>query len=532
MTGAISTERTTMARIFEGYCAFGDSQGRSTTTMTSRNFAKLAKDCKFVDSKLTSVVLDLAFTKASRASTGSSISFLDSSSGKRISYPQFQLALQFCAEAKSTTVQVLHKLMIEQAERGPSYHESATVATPQRFHDDKSTYTVLLRGDSKSKLIEKQGSVKQLPTARMPQRNSPVFAVFEQYAMFGETSGPAQIGLTSRNFIKLWRDLAMIDNNKLSTTILDLVFTKAARAPVGNAYSSLETGGKRLNYTQFLVACELVAEARGSQLENLYVKIGDRRHEGGPIMNTATEAEPTRLHDNKDTYTAVTRKEETRKISGAMGNAAIHAQVRKKAAPPLPIEIAANNVIAQAAVSAALKNRPMQRSNSLLPMLRSNSGLQLTGVLPIPREPANRRATTDVFESYARFGDTFSTGTSGLSSRNFQKMWKDCGIVELSPRKDVDKDHSDFSKACLSPTSLDLIYTRSSRAPAISSLEQNESSNVGLGKRLSFNQFLVACELIADARDQISGELLSLLLLKCGDGPSLSHSKPVSPNPR
>ncbi|KAJ1639301.1 hypothetical protein T492DRAFT_832925 [Pavlovales sp. CCMP2436] len=190
-----------MARIFEGYCAFGDSQGRSTTTMTSRNFAKLAKDCKFVDSKLTSVVLDLAFTKASRASTGSSISFLDSSSGKRISYPQFQLALQFCAEAKSTTVQssswanplrhqernrgwtpgdfravvevghwgpvsnlfksldtyagfqpqkfpgvrrllsllVLHKLMIEQAERGPSYHESATVATPQRFHDDKRT---------------------------------------------------------------------------------------------------------------------------------------------------------------------------------------------------------------------------------------------------------------------------------------------------------------------------------------------------------------------------------------------------------
>jgi hypothetical protein len=35
-----------MKAVFETYCAFGDSVGASTLTMTSRNFTKLAKDCK------------------------------------------------------------------------------------------------------------------------------------------------------------------------------------------------------------------------------------------------------------------------------------------------------------------------------------------------------------------------------------------------------------------------------------------------------------------------------------------------------
>jgi len=493
--GTVTAERDALIHAFETYCRFGDSHGEATMTMSSRNFAKLFRDCALLDKQLTLTHLDLAFTKASNAPTTSTITA--QKAGKRVDYPQWLFALQLCADYKGTTAAALQKAIAAQSEAGPTL--SGTVAQPVKFHDDKSTYTVLLRGDASSKLIQRQGSVKLLPVAQMPAENSHVFVVFEQYALFGETVGTATLGLTSRNFVKLFKDLDLVDR-KVTNTVLDLIFTKAARAPAGNLFAQpADAGGKRLNYSQFLVAVEMVAEEKGVKVQQLYKAIGAKQDQG-PLV-TATVAPPNKLFDDRSTWTAVARTE------ALDGTAARRASINNSAA--LVAQVRQMSVTREAELHAEQNAYLAAAQNAFERQPPPAPPTQVRPAMPVPREPANRAAMVDVFEAYARFGDTLAQGTAGMTSRNLQKMMKDAGIID---RK-------------VTPTFLDLIFTKASRAPI-------HASQAGLdaswgGKRISFNQFLVACELIAEARSQISGELHSLLLLRCADGPSIQAQATV-----
>lgn len=123
--------------------------------------------------------------------------------------------------------------------------------------------------------------------------------IYTTYVRFGETGGNTN-GLTSRNFVKLAKD-AKIVGSKISTTTLDLAFTKAARALTNSSDTSW--GGKRLSYEQFVYALQLCAESGGVTPETLHAKC---LSVGGPIVK-GTVAEANKFHDDKSTFTAVAK---------------------------------------------------------------------------------------------------------------------------------------------------------------------------------------------------------------------------------
>jgi hypothetical protein len=68
---------------------------------------------------------------------------------------------------------------------------------------------------------------------------------------------------------------------------------------------------------------------------------------------------------------------------------------------------------------------------------------------------------------------------------------------------------------------IDLAYTRASTSSVLTQAEALES----MGNRLSFTQFLIALELIAEGRHGQNGrQLHSYLLLKCAGGPVINTS--------
>jgi len=93
--------------------------------MDSSHLMKLCRDAQLLDTKLTRTNVDLIFTRV--CPKGS----------KRLNYKQFVNALTLFAEKKR--MNPLKIFMMVVSIQGPSV--SCTVANPNRFHDDKTTYT-------------------------------------------------------------------------------------------------------------------------------------------------------------------------------------------------------------------------------------------------------------------------------------------------------------------------------------------------------------------------------------------------------
>merc|ERR1719401_769807 len=93
--------------------------------MDGKTFAKLCKDCKLLDKKLTATDVDLIFAKA--APKGQ----------RRITFAQFGAALGHVATKKGTSLEDVSSQVTDSG--GPTL--SGTQADAVRFHDDKSTYT-------------------------------------------------------------------------------------------------------------------------------------------------------------------------------------------------------------------------------------------------------------------------------------------------------------------------------------------------------------------------------------------------------
>ena len=93
--------------------------------MEGKSLAKLAKDCKLLDKKLTATDIDLIFAK------------VKDKSERRINFNQFNAALGLFAEKKGCSAgDVCAKV---EASQGPVLH--GTKAEANKFHDDKSLYT-------------------------------------------------------------------------------------------------------------------------------------------------------------------------------------------------------------------------------------------------------------------------------------------------------------------------------------------------------------------------------------------------------
>jgi len=111
--------------ISNDYQAIFKSFTGGSSEMDGRQFAKLAKDCKLLDKKLTATDVDLAFAK------------VKDKAARKINFVQFDHALDTFASKKGVTKNDIIKQI--EVSGGPTFQ--ATKAAYNKFHDDKSLYT-------------------------------------------------------------------------------------------------------------------------------------------------------------------------------------------------------------------------------------------------------------------------------------------------------------------------------------------------------------------------------------------------------
>jgi len=104
--------------VFADYCG-------KEKTMDGKAFAKVAKDCKLIDKKLTATDVDLIFAK------------VKAKAERRITYDQFMAGLKEFATKKGVDASAVIEAV--GASKGPVL--TGTKAEANKFHDDKSLYT-------------------------------------------------------------------------------------------------------------------------------------------------------------------------------------------------------------------------------------------------------------------------------------------------------------------------------------------------------------------------------------------------------
>ena len=93
--------------------------------MDGKTFAKMAKDCKILDKKLTATDIDLIFAK------------VKDKTARKITYAQFEKGITECAAKKGTTFAALSEKICSTG--GPVF--TGTKTDNVKYHDDKSLYT-------------------------------------------------------------------------------------------------------------------------------------------------------------------------------------------------------------------------------------------------------------------------------------------------------------------------------------------------------------------------------------------------------
>lgn len=93
--------------------------------MEGKSFAKLAKDSKLLDKKVTATDIDLIFAK------------VKTKTERRITFAQFLKGLELIAEKKGISPDDVSNTILSHG--GPQF--AGTQADHVKFHDDKSLYT-------------------------------------------------------------------------------------------------------------------------------------------------------------------------------------------------------------------------------------------------------------------------------------------------------------------------------------------------------------------------------------------------------
>lgn len=93
--------------------------------MDGKVFAKLSKDCKLLDKKLTATDIDLIFAK------------VKDKAARKINFKQFEAGVALMAEKKGVSADDVKSVIMQTG--GP--HFKGTKAEKVKHHDDKSLYT-------------------------------------------------------------------------------------------------------------------------------------------------------------------------------------------------------------------------------------------------------------------------------------------------------------------------------------------------------------------------------------------------------
>jgi len=94
--------------------------------------------------------------------------------------------------------------------------------------------------------------------------------------------------LDGKSFAKLCKDTGLVDA-RFTATSADLVFAKVCRK-----------GTRRLDFSDFQEALQLVAEKKSAELSEVLTKVASAK---GPRLHKTTKVHAVRFHDDKSTYT-------------------------------------------------------------------------------------------------------------------------------------------------------------------------------------------------------------------------------------
>eukprot|EP00354_Favella_ehrenbergii_P005765 CAMPEP_0170469978 /NCGR_PEP_ID=MMETSP0123-20130129/12609_1 /TAXON_ID=182087 /ORGANISM="Favella ehrenbergii, Strain Fehren 1" /LENGTH=326 /DNA_ID=CAMNT_0010736989 /DNA_START=105 /DNA_END=1086 /DNA_ORIENTATION=+ len=290
--------------------------------MDGKGFAKLAKDTKLIDKKLTATDVDLTFNK------------IKERTARRITFDQFLTGLEQFAAKKQVDVGAVQSSVA--ASQGPILR--GTAAKNVRLHDDTSTYTgvyaqggpsnvdedtslnnLLDRSDADVRGVKTGGAASVAavthgvagihlveeskgtarPAAKKGKKKAGGAAASESAAQSAPASSLEQVFTTyaagremdGKTFAKLCKDCKLI-NKVCTNTDIDLIFAR-----------NKERTARKITYQQFVACVTDVAKKRGETFEADSEKILAK---GGPVFS-GTQAEAVRFHDDKDQYTGVLR---------------------------------------------------------------------------------------------------------------------------------------------------------------------------------------------------------------------------------
>jgi len=259
--------------VYKDYCG-------TKTIMEGKAFAKMAKDTKLIDKKLTGTDVDLVFAKAKGADK----------TVRGLSYAAFMNGIKLMADKKGVEVDaVIAKVA---ASKGPIL--TGTKAEANKFHDDKSLYTgVHAKGGPstvdtdkvsdisqtcdrsgasvRGVMAEKEaaGVTKQMGNVVIEEKKSapkkaaaaaevvPAGSLKEIFNSFSA----GQKTIDGKTFAKVAKDCKVL-NKAVTTTDIDLIFAKVK-----------DKTERKITYPQFQNAIELCAQKRKETPEELTEKI-------------------------------------------------------------------------------------------------------------------------------------------------------------------------------------------------------------------------------------------------------------------
>jgi hypothetical protein len=251
--------------------------------MEGKTLAKLAKDCKLIDKKLTATDVDLIFAK------------VKDKTERKITFEQYLKAVEMFAEKKGASVEDVTMTILSHG--GPVF--SGTKADAVKFHDDKNLYTgvyaqggptnvdsihpVASFGQAPAKEEEKKSTTKK--STVVESKNAPAGSLDEVFQGF--TGGAPE--MDGKTFAKLAKDTKILDK-ALTATDIDLIFTKVK-----------DKTARKINIAQFHKAVAECAAKKKISVEQLSAQICAV---GGPVF-AGTKADAVKFHDDKSLYTGV-----------------------------------------------------------------------------------------------------------------------------------------------------------------------------------------------------------------------------------
>eukprot|EP00406_Dinophysis_acuminata_P066503 CAMPEP_0179271588 /NCGR_PEP_ID=MMETSP0797-20121207/32059_1 /TAXON_ID=47934 /ORGANISM="Dinophysis acuminata, Strain DAEP01" /LENGTH=338 /DNA_ID=CAMNT_0020979957 /DNA_START=165 /DNA_END=1181 /DNA_ORIENTATION=+ len=266
----------------EVYNSFLGKDGR----FEGRDFAKLCKDSKLVDSKFSNADIDLTFAKYKEKKQNT------------ITFDSFQNCLREVARKRGKPTSEVQQLVVAKAASGPS-KTGTTTAEYTRFYDDKSLYT---GQHAHSGNLGDFGNADHSPGARHEriraaaslQHNEADEADWDelQKSFYGFCNGIDGSGdnlLDGREFKQLCEDCGLFKTGVFEARDGDLIFTKVKNK-----------GERRIDFHQFKDAVLGVSGKLGIPVRQVQAKISEVH---GPSGRGTTKAGYIKFHDDKSLYT-------------------------------------------------------------------------------------------------------------------------------------------------------------------------------------------------------------------------------------